>query len=90
MNCIHLERIIRAARQISDGAEIEVVGSQAIHPRNAKLLPIAFVSAEADMFLRNHPERADTIGAPSRFHETQEYILTQPIPTEKVPVSCPD
>ena len=64
MNCIHLERIIRAARQILDGSEIEVVGSQAIHARNVKLLPIAFVSAEADAFLRNHPERADTIDAP--------------------------
>jgi len=64
MNCVHLERIIRAARQISDGTEIEVVGSQAIHARNVKLLPIAFVSAEADVFPRNHPLRADAIDAP--------------------------
>ena len=64
MNRIQREHIVRAATQVPGDTEIVVVGGQAIHARNVKLLPIAFVSAEADAFLRNHPERADTIDAP--------------------------
>jgi len=41
------------------------------------LPPIAFQSAEADVYPRNHPERADeidaAIGELSRFHETHGY-----------------
>ena len=41
------------------------------------LPPIAFQSAEADVYPRNHPERADEIDAAidelSRFHETHGY-----------------
>lgn len=77
MNRIQLEHIIRAASEISDDTEIVVVGSQAIHAQNVKLPPIAFLSAEADVYPRNKPERADeidaAIGELSRFHETHGY-----------------
>lgn len=47
MNRTQLEHIIRAASQISDDAEIVVIGSQAIHAREMKFSPIAFQSALA-------------------------------------------
>ena len=77
MNRIQLEHIIRAASQISGDPEIVVIGSQAIHARKMKLPPIAFQSVEADVYPRNHPERADlidaAIGELSQFHKTHGY-----------------
>jgi Nucleotidyltransferase of unknown function (DUF6036) len=77
MNRIQLEHIIRAASQISGDTEIVVIGSQAIHAQTAKLPPIAFQSVEADVYPRNHPERADlidaAIGELSQFHKTHRY-----------------
>lgn len=77
MNRIQLEHIIRAASQISGDREIVVIGSQAIHAQDVKLPPIAFQSAEADVYPRNHPERADdidgAIGELSPFHGTHGY-----------------
>jgi hypothetical protein len=77
MNRTQLEHIIRAASQISDDPEIVVIGSQAIHAQNVKLPPIAFRSAEADVYPRNKPEPADEIDAAigdlSIFHQTHGY-----------------
>lgn len=77
MNRIQLEHIIRAASQISGDSEIVIIGSQAIHAQTKKLPPIAFRSAEADVYPRNHPERADlidaAIGELSQFHKTHSY-----------------
>jgi hypothetical protein len=77
MNRTQLEHIIRAASQISGDTEIVVVGSQAIHAQPMKLPPIAFLSDEADVYPRNHPERADeidaAIGELSPFHDTHGY-----------------
>ena len=77
MNRIQLEHIIRAASQISDDTEIVIIGSQAIHAQDMKLPPVAFQSAEADVYPRNHPERADdidpAIGELSPFHKTHGY-----------------
>jgi hypothetical protein len=77
MNRIQLEHIIRAASQISGDSEIIVIGSQAIHAQTKTLPSIAFRSAEADVYPRNHPERADlidaAIGELSRFHKTHTY-----------------
>ncbi|HET6338742.1 MAG TPA: DUF6036 family nucleotidyltransferase [Polyangiales bacterium] len=72
-----LEHLIRAAATIADDDELIVVGSQSIlgaHPAApAELL----VSVEADLYPRNHPDRADlidgTIGELSPFHETYGY-----------------
>ena len=77
MNRTQLEHIIRAASQIADDTEIVVIGSQAIHAQERVLPPIAFQSAEADVYPRNHPERADeidiAIGELSPFHGTHGY-----------------
>jgi hypothetical protein len=77
MNRIQLEHIIRAASQISGDSEIVVIGSQAIHAQAKRLPPIAFRSAEADVYPRNHPERAEiidaAIGELSQFHRTYAY-----------------
>ncbi len=77
MNRTQLEHIIRAASQISGDTEIVVIGSQAIHAQRMKLPPIAFRSEEADVYPRNHPERADqidaAIGELSPFHDTHGY-----------------
>jgi hypothetical protein len=77
MNRTQLEHIIRAASQISGDAEIVVIGSQAVHAQRMKLPPIAFQSDEADVYPRNHPERADeidaAIGELSPFHDTHGY-----------------
>jgi len=77
MNRTQLEHIIRAASRISDDAEIVVIGSQAIHAHDMRLPPIAYLSEEADVYPRNHPERADdidfAIGELSSFHETHGY-----------------
>ena len=78
MNRTQLEHIIRAASQISADTEIVVIGSQAIHAQDSKNLPlVVFQSEEADVYPRNHPERADdidaAIGELSPFHETHGY-----------------
>src|SRR5690242_16831581 len=77
MNRTQLEHVIWAASQISDDTEIVVVGSQAIHAQRMTLPPIAFQSEEADVYPRNHPERAEqtnaAIGELSPFHDTHGY-----------------
>jgi hypothetical protein len=77
MNRSQLEHIIRAASRISDDDEIVVIGSQAIHAQEMNLPPIAYLSEEADVYPRHHPERADEIdfliGELSPFHETYGY-----------------
>ena len=77
MNRFQLEHIIRAASRISGDAEIVVIGSQAIHAQEMPLPPMVFQSMEADVYPRNHPERADEIdgamGELSEFHEAFGY-----------------
>jgi hypothetical protein len=77
MNRTQLEHIIRAASQISGDTEIVVIGSQAINAQDLKMPLIVFRSLEADVYPRNHPERADdidaAIGELSPFHSTHGY-----------------
>ena len=72
-----LEHIIRAAADIADDDHIVVVGSQAILGSAPDAPPDLLVSMEADVFPRDHPERADVvegaIGEGSPFHETFGY-----------------
>jgi hypothetical protein len=77
MKIEQLEHIIRAAAVIADDDELIIIGSQSIlgaHPNAPESL---LVSAEADVYPKNHPERADlldgTIGELSPFHETFGY-----------------
>lgn len=72
-----LEHLIRAAGTIADDEEIVVIGSQSILGEFPDAPQSLLVSAEADMFPRNHPERADlidgSIGEGSQFHEQFGY-----------------
>jgi hypothetical protein len=69
--------VIRAAGRIADDEHLIVIGSQSIlgqYPHPPETLT---VSAEADIYPRTHPERADdidgTIGEASDFHELYGY-----------------
>ncbi len=72
-----LEHLIGAAAAISEDDEIIVVGSQAVLGQFPDAPAELLVSIEADVFPRNHPERADlidgSIGELSPFHETFGY-----------------
>jgi hypothetical protein len=72
-----LEHIIRASAVIADDDEVIIVGSQSIlgaHPDAPESL---LASDEADVYPKNHPERADlidgSIGELSPFHDTFGY-----------------
>jgi len=72
-----LEHLIRAAADIADDDEIVVIGSQAILGSFPDAPAELLVSAEADLYPRRHPERADlvdgSIGEGSPFHDTFGY-----------------
>ena len=72
-----LEHLIRAAGAIAQDAEIVIIGSQAILGQFPEARGILSISAEADVFPLNRPERADVIdgaiGEGSRFHEEFGY-----------------
>lgn len=77
MTRAQLEHLIRAAGDIASDDEIIVIGSQAILGQFPDAPASLLVSAEADIFPKNHPERADlvdgSIGEGSPFHETYGY-----------------
>ena len=77
MNRSQLEHVIRAAATIAGDTEIVVIGSQAILGRHPEAPAELLVSADVDVYPRNHPERADlvegSIGELSPFHETYGY-----------------
>ncbi len=77
MNRSQLEHVIRAAATIAGDTEIVVVGSQAILGRYPAAPAELLVSADVDVYPRNHPERAElidgSIGELSPFHETYGY-----------------
>ncbi|HEY3448519.1 MAG TPA: DUF6036 family nucleotidyltransferase [Myxococcales bacterium] len=77
MNRAQLEHIIRAAAVIADDDELIIVGSQAILGEHPDAPAEALVSEEADVYPKNHPERADiidgAIGELSQFHDSFGY-----------------
>jgi hypothetical protein len=77
MRIEQLEHIIRAAAVIADDDELVIIGSQAILGAYPHAPESLLVSAEADVYPKNHPERADlidgSIGELSPFHETFGY-----------------
>lgn len=77
MTRAQLEHLLRAAAVIASDDEIVVIGSQAILGQFPDAPESMRVSNEADLFPRNHPERADviegSIGELSPFHETFGY-----------------
>ena len=91
MNRAALEHIIRAAAVISGDDEIIVIGSQAVLGSFPDAPASMLVSDEADVYPKNHPERADliegSIGELSPFHETFGYYAEGAAPeTALLPV----
>ncbi|MGQ0547248.1 MAG: DUF6036 family nucleotidyltransferase [Betaproteobacteria bacterium] len=72
-----LEHVIRAAGAIAQDREIVVIGSQAVLGQYPDAPKTLLWSMEADVFPRNHPERAEridgAIGEGSGFHEQFGY-----------------
>ncbi|HKS92124.1 MAG TPA: DUF6036 family nucleotidyltransferase [Tepidiformaceae bacterium] len=72
-----LEHLIRAAGAIAEDSEIVVIGSQSILGQFPDAPRALLKSAEADVYPRHYPERADlidgSIGEGSSFHETFGY-----------------
>jgi hypothetical protein len=72
-----LEHILRAASTIAEDDEIIVIGSQAILGQFPNAPDELLVSNEADVYPRNHEDRADlidgSIGELSPFHDTYGY-----------------
>ena len=72
-----LEHIIRAAGAIANDREVIVIGSQSVLGQFPDAPTALLVSAEADVFPKNHPELADlidgSIGEGSSFHELYGY-----------------
>jgi hypothetical protein len=103
VNRAQLEHVIRAAATIAGDTEIVVIGSQAILGRHPDAPAELLVSADADVYPRNHPERADliegSIGELSPFHATYGYyaqgvgertaVLPGGWPERLVPVPTP-
>jgi hypothetical protein len=83
-----LEHLIRAASVIADDDELIVVGSQSILGSYPSAPDSLLVSVEADIYPKNHPERADlidgTIGELSPFHDTYGYYAQGVGPTTAV------
>lgn len=77
MNRAGLEHIIRAAAEIANDTEIIVIGSQAILASFPDAPEELLVSMAADVYPKNHPERADlvdgSIGEGSPFHDLYGY-----------------
>jgi hypothetical protein len=69
--------LIRAASTIADDDEIIVIGSQSVLGQFPDAPPELRVSDEADLYPKNHPERADlvdgSIGELSPFHRSFGY-----------------
>jgi hypothetical protein len=59
MTRAELEHLVRAAAEIASDDELVVIGSQAILGQFPDAPASLRVSVEADLFPKNHPERAD-------------------------------
>jgi len=83
-----LEHLIRAAAVIADDDELIVIGSQSILGQYPNAPSSLLVSVKADLYPKNHPERADlidgTIGELSPFHDTYGYYAQGVGPTTAV------
>lgn len=83
-----LEHLIRAAAVIADDDELIVIGSQSILGSFPDAPSELLVSVEADLYPKNHPERADlidgTIGELSPFHDTYGYYAQGVGPTTAI------
>ncbi len=78
MRRAELEHVIRAAAAIAEDDEIVVIGGQAILGQFPDAPASLLVSREADVYPRNHPERAveidGSLGDGSYFDSTYGYF----------------
>jgi len=85
MTRTQLEHVIRAAATIADDDEIVVLGSQSVLGQFPDAPAELRVSDEADVYPRNHPDRADlvdgSIGELSPFHVNFGYYAQGVGPT---------
>lgn len=74
-----LEHVIRASATIADVDDLVVIGSQAVLGSHPDAPAELCTSIEADMYPRDHPERADlldgSIGEGSLFQDTFGYYV---------------
>jgi hypothetical protein len=72
-----LEHLIRACSTIAEDDDLVIIGSQSILGQFPDAPEELLISNEADVYPRNHPERADvvdgSIGELSPFHQTFGY-----------------
>ncbi len=72
-----LEHLIRVAADITQDDDIVVIGSQALLAQFPDAPATLRISVEADMYPRNHPDRADlidgSVGEGSPFHAMYGY-----------------
>ncbi len=77
MTRAELEHLIRVAADIAQDDEIVIVGSQALLGQFPDAPATLRVSVEADLYPKNHPERAElidgSIGEASPFHDMYGY-----------------
>lgn len=77
MKRAQLEHIIRASATIAEDDDIVIIGSQSVLGQFPDAPEELLISDEADVYPRNHPERADlidgSIGELSPFHQTFGY-----------------
>lgn len=79
MRIYELEHVIRAAAMVAREPDIVVIGSQAILASDPEAPGSLSASMEADIFPREHPERAididGSLGEYSRFHDAFGYYV---------------
>ena len=71
-----LDHVLRAAGNIVDDTQFIIIGSQALHGKFPDLPDDIMMSAEVDLFAKNHAERTEwlnAIGVDSPFHATHGY-----------------
>jgi hypothetical protein len=77
MTRTELEHLIRVAADITQDDDIVVIGSQALLAQFPDAPATLRISVEADMYPRNHPDRADlidgSVGEGSPFHAMYGY-----------------
>lgn len=89
------EHVVAAAAQVTGESELVVIGSQAILGSFPNAPESMLLSMEADVYPRQHPEKADEIdgslGDGSPFHETYGYYAHGVGPeTAKAPMGWED
>jgi hypothetical protein len=71
-----VDRVLRAAGELTGEKQFVIIGSQSLHGKHPDLPDDILRSFEVDLIAKNHPIRTEWlnfIGQDSRFHETHGY-----------------